>query len=246
MRLALIGYGRMGRAVEETARARNHDIVCRIDPAIAGLGEDNQPLESADVAVVFTTPDAVLESARMVTAAGVDLVVGSTGWSDELPEVEALVTDAGVGLIHSPNFSLGVHVFLRLARAAGRMVDEIEDYDIQVRETHHRHKVDHPSGTAIAIADSLVEELARKRDWQEGPPRGASDPGVLYVTSTRTGEIAGIHEVGLEGPDDSIELRHVARSRGAFAKGAVAAAEWIRGRKGVFTMDDMMDGGSER
>ncbi len=135
---------------------------------------------------------------------------------------------------------MGVNLFLRLARMAARMADALSEYDVHIREAHHRHKVDHPSGTAITLADILIEELARKETWAATLPDGAPHPQVLYVASERVGESAGSHVVGLEGPDDRIELRHEARTRVGFAKGAVAAAEWIRGRSGVFTLDDML------
>ena len=243
MRLALVGYGRMGRAVEDAAVNRGHEVIRRIDPASPDADDPNRPLTDAEVAIVFTAPEAVWESIGMVATAGVDLVVGSTGWSDRLPEAELAVQDAGIGMIHSPNFSVGVHVFRHLAGVAARMIDGLEGYDVRVHETHHEHKVDHPSGTAIALLEVLVEGLASKHRWEEEDEQGARpDAGTLYVTSTRTGEVAGIHEIEINGPDDGIDLRHVAKGRAAFAKGAVAAAEWIQGRKGIYTMDDWLGG----
>ncbi len=246
MRFALVGYGRMGRAVEEVALSRGHEVIRRIDPASPDTDHPDRPLADADVAIVFTTPEAVWESVTMAAEAEVDLVVGSTGWSDHLGEVESAVQSAGIGMIHSPNFSMGVYVFRLLAAAAARMIDGLEGYDVRVHETHHEHKVDHPSGTAIALAEILVEGLSSKHRWEEEEEPGVrSDAGTLYVSSTRTGEVAGIHEIEITGPDDGLELKHVAKGRGAFAKGAVAAAEWIHGRKGIYTMDDWL-GGADR
>jgi 4-hydroxy-tetrahydrodipicolinate reductase len=246
VRLALIGYGRMGHAVEDVAVNRGHEVVRRIDPAAPDTDDPERSLGDADVAIVFTTPEAVWESVSMAAEAGVDLVVGSTGWSDHLPEVESVVHSSGIGMIHSPNFSMGVYVFRLLAGAAARMIDGLDGYDVRVDETHHEHKVDHPSGTAIALAHILVDGLSSKQRWEEEEERGVgSDPGTLYVTSTRTGEVAGIHEIEIRGPDDSLALKHVAEGRAAFAKGAVAAAQWIHGRKGIYTMDDWL-GGADR
>ena len=238
MRIALVGYGRMGREVEAVATAEGHRIVARLGPDAA---LEPATLAGADVAVDFTRPDAAADNAVAVAGAGVDLVVGTTGWHDDLPRVRDAVEAAGTGLIHAPNFSLGVHLFLRTARALSRLVDGVEGYDVHVHEAHHRHKVDHPSGTARRLADLLVAELGGKERWKEGPSDGPADPAVLEVTSTRAGEIPGTHLVGVEGPDDRIELRHEARGRRGFARGAVAAAAWIRGRRGVFTLDDMLD-----
>lgn len=246
MRLALVGYGRMGRAVEEAALSRGHEVIRRIDPASPDTDNPDQPLADTDVAIVFTTPEAVWESVTMVAEAGVDLVVGSTGWSKDLGKVASAVQSAGIGMIHSPNFSTGVYVFRLLAAAAARLIDGLEGYDVRIHETHHEHKVDHPSGTAIALAEILVEGLSSKHRWEEDEGQGVRpDAGTLYVESTRTGEVAGIHEIEFTGPGDVLELKHVAKGRAAFAKGAVVAAEWIHGRKGIYTMDDWL-GGADR
>jgi 4-hydroxy-tetrahydrodipicolinate reductase len=237
MKVALIGYGRMGHAVEAAAAARDHEVVARLD---IGDRIDGASLAGASVAIDFTVPDAVAQNARLVADAGADLVIGTTGWYERVRDVEAIVRSAGIGCVWSPNFSLGVQLFIRLAREAGRLANALEEYDVHVHEAHHRHKLDHPSGTARKLADVLVETLARKGSWREGPAEGAPDPAVLWVSSARAGEIPGTHEVALEGPADSIVLTHVARGREGFASGAVAAAEWVRGRKGFFGIDEML------
>ena len=242
MKLALIGYGRMGHAVESAAQARGHEITARLDQ---GDPIDRKSLAGAQVAIDFTLPTAVVDNTRRVGDAGVDLVIGTTGWYDRMDEVGDAVRAAGIGCIWSPNFSLGVQMFLRLAAAAGKLADTLDDYDVYVHEAHHRHKVDHPSGTALKLVEVLLGSLRRKTSWRESPPReeGAErplDPDVLWVSVTRAGEIPGIHEVGLEGPADSIVLRHTARGRDGFARGAVAGAEWVHGRKGFFGVDEML------
>jgi 4-hydroxy-tetrahydrodipicolinate reductase len=237
MRLALLGYGRMGHEVEAAALQRGHEVVAVVDdPAGATRGS----LGEAQVAIDFSTPDAALPNIRKITSAGLDLVVGTTGWYAGLQDAQAAVKGAGTGLLWAPNFSLGVQLFLRLVREAGRLVDALDEYDVVVHEVHHRHKLDHPSGTAAKLADMLVAQVARKDRWKEGPPEGAPDPRVLWVSSSRAGEVPGTHVIGLEGPDDAIELRHTARGRAGFARGAVVAAEWISGRKGFFSIDDML------
>ena len=240
MKVALVGYGKMGRAVEILARQRGHEVVARIDPTLDTSEIGTHTLQGADVAIEFTSPSVVVDNITALAAAGVDTVVGTTGWQGRLDEAIAAVTGAGTGMVHAANFSLGVNLFLRLARTAAKMANALEEYDLHVREAHHRHKVDYPSGTAITLADIVIEEFARKEAWSAALPDGAPHPQVLYVASERVGEMAGSHVLGLEGPDDRIELRHEARSRAGFARGAVAAAEWIRGRSGVFTLDDML------
>ncbi len=248
MNIALVGYGRMGRAVESEARAAGHQVVARFDPERedGGAASLADALSGADVAVDFSVAEQVAATAAAAGDAGVALVVGTTGWGPET--LDALVAAATrVGIVHAPNFSEGVHVFLRLVREAGRLVDAVAGYDVHVHEVHHRHKRDHPSGTARRIADILVDGLAAKRRWRPGPPDGVADPETLYVTSVRSGEVPGIHAVGIEGAHDRIELRHEAGGREGFARGAVRAAEWVRGRLGLFTfeqvMDDLLTGG---
>jgi 4-hydroxy-tetrahydrodipicolinate reductase len=240
MKLALVGYGKMGKAVQDVALERGHQVVARIDPTLDTGEIGAEALGGADVAIEFTLPDVAVDNIKALAAAGVDAVVGTTGWHDRLDEAAAAVNDAGTGMVHAANFSLGVNLFLRLARSAAQMADALSEYDVHVREAHHRHKIDYPSGTAITLANILIEELTGKESWSATLPAGAPLPQVLYVASERVGEVAGTHIVGLEGPDDRIELRHEARTRAGFAKGAVAAAEWIRGRSGVFTLDDML------
>ena len=240
MKLALVGYGKMGRAIDALATERGHQVVAWIDPTLDTKEIGTSTLGGADVAIEFTAPGVAVDNIAALAAAGVNTVVGTTGWKERLDEACAAVTAAGTGMIHAANFSLGVNLFLRLARTAARMADALSEYDLHVREAHHQHKVDHPSGTAITLAEILIEELARKESWQATLPDGAPQPQVLYVASERVGEMTGTHVLGLEGPDDRIELRHEAQSRVGFARGAVVAAEWIQGKSGVFTLDDML------
>ncbi|UCC72616.1 MAG: 4-hydroxy-tetrahydrodipicolinate reductase [Gemmatimonadota bacterium] len=242
MRIALVGYGRMGRAVEQVATERGHEVVARIDleDNPDGRGITSEGLNGAAVAVEFSVPEAAPRNLAALAACGVDAVAGTTGWYDQLDEVRAAVEAAGTGLVYAPNFSLGMQLFFRVARQAGHLCDRLDDYDAFILEAHHRHKQDHPSGTARKLAEILLAELSRKTRWELGPGEGPADPSVLQVTAVRAGEIPGTHTLGLEGPDDRIEIRHEAKGRTGFARGAVAAAEWIQGRSGVFTLDDML------
>ena len=247
MNVAIVGYGRMGHAVESIALERGHGVVAR-------LGRDDDldvdALGGADVAVEFTRPEAALENLRGIARCGVNAVVGTTGWYSGLDEARSAVERTGTGVVIAPNFSLGVHVLFRLARRLGELVDPLDDYDLHVHEAHHRHKLDHPSGTAARLVEILLETVARKRRWSAEPPPGGADAPTLQVTSVRAGEIPGTHVVGVEGPDDRLELRHEARGRSGFARGAVLAAEWIRGRSGFYTfghvVDDLLADGRSR
>lgn len=232
----------MGRAVEALAPLRKHRVVAWLDSTShrEGLGMTAMLASEAEVAVDFTTAQAVVDNVRAATAVGLDVVVGTTGWYDRLGEVEEIVDAAGKGLIYAPNFSLGVQLFMRLARQAARLADHLGDYDVHVTEAHHRHKADHPSGTAVRLAETLLDELSTKGGWSAALRDGPVDPSVLQIAAVRVGEEPGTHTVGLDGPDDRIEIRHSARSRAGFARGALSAAEWIRGRKGVYTLEDML------
>lgn len=242
MRIALVGYGRMGHAVEAQAEARGHTVSARLGREDLGVPAEQLAarLAGADVAIDFTVAPLVSVTARAAGLAGVDLVVGTTGLDET---AHAAMRDVGgsVGVVHGPNFSVGVHVYFRIARTAARLFDAVGGYDVHVHEAHHRHKRDHPSGTAWRLADLLVEETGAKVCWREGPPPEHAEESTLYVTSTRAGEIPGTHTAAFEGPHDGVSLTHQAYGREGFAWGAVRAAEWVAGQKGVFTFTEVMD-----
>lgn len=243
MNLALLGYGRMGRAVEAAARERGHSVVLILDADEnpEGRGITPEAMDGVDVAVDFSVPGAAVDNIRRTAEAGVDLVVGTTGWEERRSEVEEAVRAAGVGLLHAPNFSIGVNLFFRVVEEAARLLAPFDAYDAHLVEAHHRHKVDHPSGTARKLTDILLERLPGKKEWSKDlPDEGALDPSVLQVSVIRAGEVAGMHAVGFDGAHDRIEVRHEARGREGFAGGAVLGAEWIRGKAGVFSMEDFL------
>ncbi|MDZ7780509.1 MAG: 4-hydroxy-tetrahydrodipicolinate reductase [Gemmatimonadota bacterium] len=241
MKIALVGYGRMGHAVEAQARDREHEIVARLGRGeLGGRARDlAEHLSDADVAIDFTVGELTPRVIEAAGLAGTDLVVGTTGFGDDAHE--AMESAGGIGIVHGPNFSIGVHVFFRIAGQAARLIDGVGGYDTHVNEAHHRHKRDHPSGTAWRLADLLVERLGDKTQWRSGPPAEQPDPATLYVTSVRAGEIPGSHTVGFDGVHDRIEVTHEARGRDGFASGALRAAEWIHGRDGVFTFTEVID-----
>lgn len=242
MKIALLGDGRMGAEVATASEAAGHEVVVRLGrDAMAGGGTALAArLEGADVAIDFSVAEQVPRSVAAAARAGVDLVVGTTGWGQSDVDFQPLV-EAGRGVVHGANFSLGVHVFLRLAREAARLAEAVDGYDVHIDEVHHRYKRDHPSGTAIRVAEEVLAEAGSKTRWAPGPPDGPPDASTLYVTSVRAGEIPGTHVVGFEGRDDRMELRHEARSRAGFATGAVRAAEWVRGRSGIYRFEEVVD-----
>lgn len=242
MKLALMGIGRMGSAVQVLAPERGHQIVAWLDSQSHQDGLDMTALlaSEAEVAIDFSVPDAVVDNVRAATNVGLDVVVGTTGWDDRMDEVRDIVSASGRGLVFAPNFALGVHAFFHIARAAARLAERMEDYDLHVTEMHHRHKLDHPSGTARRLIDLVLEEVSRKERWAETSDSTPGDSRVLNVAVTRAGELPGTHVLGLDSADDRIEIRHEARGRAGFARGAIQAAEWVRGRTGVFTIEDLM------
>jgi 4-hydroxy-tetrahydrodipicolinate reductase len=223
-RIAILGMGKMGREVDGLAKERGIDVVARLDVAeIRERAAAKASLQRAQVAVEFTTPDAAVSNIDLCLEADVPIVVGTTGWYGELGDVRARVAKQGGGLLWAPNFSLGVALARALCIRAGELLGGIEGYDVHISETHHAQKKDAPSGTALMLRDALGEA-------------GRDVP----ITSVRTGDVPGHHEVAIDGTYDTVVISHDVRSRRVFADGALRAALWLRGRKGVFTMDDVL------
>jgi 4-hydroxy-tetrahydrodipicolinate reductase len=220
--IAIIGPGRMGTAVADLARAARLDV-----RAMLGRGTpiDRHSLAGADVAIEFTTPASAAANARACVAAGCPVVIGTTGWTDELDAVSAFVRAHDGAMLWAPNFSLGVHALVRLVRLAGSIFAGLPAFDAHLIETHHAAKKDAPSGTAIMIERALAESLGHD----------------VPVTSVRVGKVPGTHELVLDAPFEQLRLVHEARDRRVFAEGALLAARWLVGRHGVFTLDDVMD-----
>jgi 4-hydroxy-tetrahydrodipicolinate reductase len=242
MNIALIGHGKMGKEVERIARARGHAIarVFELDDNPGGAGITREALAGVDVCIEFSIPGAVMGNIAAVAGAGVNMVVGTTGWNDRVEEVRNVVRGAGTGLLYASNFSLGVNLFLGIVRQAARLMDPYPAYDASVHETHHKGKADSPSGTALTIGAALIDALARKTAVLSGVPAGPIRPEELHISSARVGAVTGTHTVLFDSEADAIELTHTAKNRSGFALGAVVAAEWLQGKKGVFTMADVI------
>jgi 4-hydroxy-tetrahydrodipicolinate reductase len=236
MKIALYGYGRMGRTIEQAALQRGHAIALKVDHANAGT-----PPTGADMAIDFSRPEHALANAALCLRHGVPVVVGTTGWYRQLPDLQALVAANNGAALWASNFSIGVNLFFRLNACLARLMEPQQAYTASITEIHHVHKLDAPSGTAITLANGVLHPEGRYRTWQlQGPD--SSTPGAhhLPITSQRTGEVPGTHEVRWDGPEDRITIVHEAFGRQGFANGAVVAAEWLLGRNGLFTMDDVL------
>jgi 4-hydroxy-tetrahydrodipicolinate reductase len=244
MRIALYGYGKMGKAIEAAAHKRGHEIVLRVNGANAGT-----PPSGADVAIEFSTPEQALPNMRLCMEHGVPVVVGTTGWYDRMNEVRSLVQETNGTLLWASNFSIGVNLFFRMNRALAALMDQQAQYAVHIDEIHHVHKLDAPSGTAITLARDIDLRTKRYEGWElkeqgqdQGhlPPAPAPAPAPISIQSERIGEVPGKHSVTWSGPDDRITITHEAFGRTGFATGAVIAAEWIKGRSGLFTMNDVL------
>jgi 4-hydroxy-tetrahydrodipicolinate reductase len=230
-KLALLGYGKMGKTIAALAPQRGFEVRLAMDIDVNAQGQGITPekFQGIDVCVDFTTPDAAFENIWRVAALGVNLVVGTTGWHDRLEEVRRIIEGAGVGMVYGANFSIGVNLFYRLARAAAEIFAPFTMYDPYLTEAHHKFKKDAPSGTALEIKRQIQSEF-RSRE--------------IPVTSVRAGYFPGTHELGFDSEADTIILRHTARGRQGFAEGALHAARWVVGRKGLFSFADVLQTGA--
>ena len=243
MRIALIGYGKMGKELEKAAVARGHEIVLRINSDNA---KDIKPvnLYPAEVAIEFSTPDSVLDNIKMCFNSGIPVIVGTTGWYEHLDEIKALCEDGDHCLLYASNFSIGVNILFELNRIMAGIMNHQNVYDVSIEEIHHSNKLDSPSGTAITLAKDIIENVERKERWIDIDPDSNEEnhqhPGDLTIHSMRLGEVIGTHIVKYKSNADKLELRHEAYNRTGFAEGAVVAAEWLAGKKGFFTMQNLL------
>lgn len=239
MNIALIGYGKMGKEVERIAMSRGHKIVCVID-ADNQNDFESESFRNADVAIEFTNPEVAYNNILRAFDAGVKVVSGSTGWKEKHEEdIQRLCSDGGKTLFWSSNFSLGVAVFSAVNKYLASIMNKFAEYDVTMVETHHVHKKDAPSGTAITLAEGILQNLDRKQAWKKADePFGATD---LPITSLREGEVFGIHTVCYNSDVDTISITHDAKNRGGFGLGAVLAAEYTHKNKGFLGMKDLFD-----
>jgi 4-hydroxy-tetrahydrodipicolinate reductase len=225
--IAVIGDGKMGQAIRQLALEKGWSVKAVIGEreSASGKGISRDSLGKADVSVEFTQPDAAVGNITACLRAGVPVVVGTTGWYDALPDLTRISKETGTPLLWSPNFSLGVNVMIELARYAGTLMKTLDDFDAHIVETHHTRKKDAPSGTAIAIGKATSDALDRP----------------IPTTSIRTGSVPGTHELIFDGAFEQLAITHLARDRRVFAEGALKAADWLIGKRGVFTMRDVLE-----
>ena len=248
MKIALIGYGKMGHMIEEIALSRGHEIVCIID--IDNLNDfDSDAFRSAEVAIEFTNPMAAYDNYLRAFAQGVKVVSGSTGWmKNHRADVERMCREEGKTLFWASNFSLGVAIFSAVNKKLAQIMNNFPQYGVTMEEVHHIHKLDAPSGTAITLAEQIVEAIDRKSDWKlgqtqlpDGKVEGSSEcpDDMVRIDAIRRGEVPGIHTVTYDSPEDSITISHNAHNRRGFALGAVLAAEYTATHEGLLSTDDL-------
>ncbi len=236
MKAAIIGYGKMGREIERILHERGHEIALVID--VDNIADFNaEKMRGIDVAIEFTTPDTALGNIKKCLEIGVPVVCGTTAWTAHLPEVEALCREKDGAFFYASNYSIGVNVMFEMNRRLAAMMNRFPEYDVTVEEVHHVQKKDAPSGTAITIADDIVASLGRKTKWVG---QTTTDPVELEVVSVRRSVAPGTHTVTYESDVDSLTVTHNIKSRSGLAAGAVLAAEFLAGKKGVFSMRDLL------
>ena len=237
-KIAIVGYGSMGKEIEKTALSREFQItdIFEIDNPIGEHQKYNY-----DVAIDFTFPDSVIENIRKLSLLKKNIVLGTTGWMAHAEAIKKYVNDNGIGLVYGSNFSVGMNMFFRIVETASKILNNHPEYDIMLHELHHSRKKDSPSGTAKTLADIILSNYSMKDNVLEETSHDKIGNNTLHLTSTRGGDITGTHTVYIDSKADTIELIHRAKSRRGFAEGALLAAEWIHGKKGYFDFQDVLN-----
>jgi 4-hydroxy-tetrahydrodipicolinate reductase len=237
MKLILSGYGKMGREIEKIALERNHQIVAIIDNA-----SDWELLiknkTHADVVIDFSMPSVVIDNIKRSFSINIPIVTGTTGWHDQIENIIQLCKSQKQTLFFSSNFSIGVNIFFEVNKKLAQLMNTQEQYEVAIEESHHLQKLDSPSGTAITLANDIIKNLNRKKNWINADEKKDAS---ICISSVRAENIVGIHKVSYDSPIDTIEIRHAAKNRRGLALGAVIAAEWVAGKKGVFEMKDLLN-----
>lgn len=234
MRIALVGYGKMGRMIEETAVQRGHTVVLKID-------KDNQSdfrdIKAAEVAIEFTAPNSAYQNVITCIDSGIPVVSGSTGWNQDLEKAKQYCVEKNGAFLHASNFSIGVNIFFEINNRLAQLMAAQPEYDVRLKEIHHTQKLDKPSGTAVTLAEGILQHNPRKKGWTI---EAASNPAQLHIACERIDPAPGTHSVTYTSAVDDIEIVHTAHNRKGFALGAVLAAEFLQGKQGIFTMKDVL------
>jgi 4-hydroxy-tetrahydrodipicolinate reductase len=237
MRIALIGYGKMGKEIEKIALDRGHEVVLKID--ISNQDELTPAnLQKAEVAIEFTIPNSATANYKLCFQAGIPVVSGTTGWLEKLQEVHQMCRAMNGTFFYASNFSLGVNIFFALNEKLAELMANRPEYSVSMKEIHHTQKLDAPSGTAITLAEGILKKIPVKTSWVN---QATDKPGELGIVSERTGQVPGTHTIKYDSETDSIEITHAAKSRKGFALGAVLAAEFSVGKKGILSMNDLLN-----
>lgn len=236
MRIALLGYGKMGKAIEKLALTSGFDISFKITSKNV-MDINLITRENTDVVIEFSTPSSVVENIKIIIDKRIPIVVGTTAWQDSREEIENYVKSNNGAMIAASNYSIGVNLFWAINKKLAELMNQYPQYDVKMMEAHHMTKLDSPSGTAVTTADQIISKLERKSTWKESHQGENSD---LLINALRQPEVKGTHAVKYTSEIDDIELKHVAKSRDGFANGALIAAEWLIGKEGVFGMDEVL------
>lgn len=237
LKIIIVGYGRMGQEIKQVAEKRGHEILMTID-------KDNQDeftpenLKKADVAIEFSLPDAAYDNIKKCFDANLPVVSGTTGWLERFYDIRRYCLEKDTAFFYASNFNIGMNLFFKVNEYMAKIMNHYSNYDVEIEETHHVHKVDAPSGTAVKLAESLINEIKRKNKWKKEKGEAEDE---IPVKSIREDEVPGIHRVMYSSSFDEIELKHSARSREGFALGAVMAAEFIHDKQGIYSMDDLLN-----
>ena len=239
MNIALVGYGKMGQEIERLAQ-EEHTISIIVDPTKDTKSPEEADFSDIDVAIDFTHPSVILNNIKTYCEKGVNVVVGTTGWYDELDSAREQVEKAGIGLLWASNFSIGVHLFWKMVERGAELMNHFDEYDVFGHEFHHNQKADSPSGTARSTGELLLGKIDRKTKLITEEITRKIEPHELHFSSTRGGNIPGTHSVYFDSPADTIEIKHTARNRLGFANGAVRCAEWLKEKAGFFSIEDYL------
>lgn len=231
MKIALVGYGKMGKIIDEIATQRNHEIVAKLNES-----PNSENLNNADVVIEFSNPEVAFNNIKTCLENKIPVICGTTGWLDQKPEIEKIAAENNTSFLYGSNFSLGVNLFFALNEKLADLMKNFPDYNIQLEEIHHIHKKDAPSGTAISLAEGIIKNDNRFEGWKLDETRDKE----LGIFAIREDEVPGTHSVFYKSSVDEIEIKHTAYSRNGFALGAVIAAEWIQGKTGNFSMKDVL------
>ena len=230
MKIALVGYGKMGKIIDEISQSRGHEVVARLKET-----PNRESLKDADVVIEFSNPEAAFENIKVCLENKIPVICGTTGWLDKKPEIERIAVEQNSAFLYGSNFSLGVNLFFALNEKLAKLMNNVDEYQCQLEEIHHIHKKDAPSGTAISIAEGIIEN-SKYEAWKLGETKDKE----LGIFAIREDEVPGTHSVFYRSEVDEIEIKHTAFNRNGFALGAVIAAEWIVGKQGVFSMKDVL------